>query len=390
MVPYNSAPPFEREEDLEVLCVYPRGEKEKGKRQQRVERQTRGTARHTRTLSKEETRAIGRRVLVAHLVELAREHGGSTEEDADVGVIVLLCDAREDAIPVGAAKVRGGAEGSDSVLLRADVLHEDVRHVVVLDLGGQVDVDLDTVLHVLLLDGVQERVEPLGGAKVADHPREVNLCSACSAFATARRSGHGTLERRVGLELLKLFIRYQIDLRILEQIISKYGSFQPPSPDSRGERRDTDTGADEQHCLVLQKVFRGRAERTIDHDAGQHAVQGRIRARANDLAAWVLLALLALLVKVAAECLGKVAREIADDTNVHRDVVFLGSAAGKILAYCVGGRRKAGNIPGERKGVPLEVGDLRAADEDVLACTSGRLLLLDLNLHHIGRVLDHL
>ena len=205
MVPYNSAPPFEREEDLEVLCVYPRGEKEKGKRQQRVERQTRGTARHTRTLSKEETRAIGRRVLVAHLVELAREHGGSTEEDADVGVIVLLCDAREDAIPVGAAKVRGGAEGSDSVLLRADVLHEDVRHVVVLDLGGQVDVDLDTVLHVLLLDGVQERVEPLGGAKVADDPRKIDLCRACvsALFLSTVRRGQGTVylgeTRRLGV-----------------------------------------------------------------------------------------------------------------------------------------------------------------------------------------------
>ena len=123
----------------------------------------------------------------------------------------------------------GGAEGGDGVLLRADVLNEDVRHVVVLYLGGQVDVDLDTVLHVLLLDRMQERVEPLGGAKVADHPREVDLCSARSAFATARRTGHGTLERRVGLELLKLFIRYQIDLRILEQIINKYGRCQPPS-----------------------------------------------------------------------------------------------------------------------------------------------------------------
>ena len=75
---------------------------------------------------------------------------------------------------------------------------------------------------------------------------------------------------------------------------------------------------------------------------------------------------------------------------MYRDVVFLGSAAGKILAFCVRGQRTAGNVPGEREGVPLEVGDLRAADEDVLARTSGRLLLLDLNLHHVGRVLDHL
>jgi hypothetical protein len=88
---------------------------------------------------------------------------------------VLLRDARKDAVPVGAAEVSGGAEGGDSVLLRTDVLHEDVRHIVVLDLGGQVYVNLDAVLHVLLLDGVQERVEPLGGAKVADDPSKVDL-----------------------------------------------------------------------------------------------------------------------------------------------------------------------------------------------------------------------
>ena len=69
------------------------GKRKRETRQQRVRRRTRGAARHTRTLSKEETRAIGRRILVAHLVELAREHGGSAEEDADVGVSVLLCDA---------------------------------------------------------------------------------------------------------------------------------------------------------------------------------------------------------------------------------------------------------------------------------------------------------
>ena len=46
--------------------------------------------------------------------------------------------------------------------------------------------------------------------------------------------------------------------------------------------------------------------------------------------------------------------------------------------------------PGERKGVPLEVGDLGAAQEDVLASASNRLLLLNLDLHNVRRVLDDL
>ena len=40
--------------------------------------------------------------------------------------------------------------------------------------------------------------------------------------------------------------------------------------------------------------------------------------------------------------------------------------------------------------MPLEVRDLGAAQEDVLAGTSGRLLLLDLNLHDVRGVLDDL
>ena len=48
------------------------------------------------------------------------------------------------------------------------------------------------------------------------------------------------------------------------------------------------------------------------------------------------------------------------------------------------------HIPGKRERVPLEVGNLGARDEDVLARAGRRLLLLDLQLHDVGRVLDDL
>ena len=40
--------------------------------------------------------------------------------------------------------------------------------------------------------------------------------------------------------------------------------------------------------------------------------------------------------------------------------------------------------------MPLEVGDLGARKEDVLPCLGGRLLLLDLQFHHVRRVLNDL
>jgi len=53
--------------------------------------------------------------------------------------------------------------------------YNDVVHVVLLDLGREVYVDLDPVLRVLFLDGMQKRMEPLGHAKVTDDPSEIDL-----------------------------------------------------------------------------------------------------------------------------------------------------------------------------------------------------------------------
>ena len=108
-------------------------------------------------------------------MQLTREHGRSTEKDAHVRFGVLVGDARKNAIPVRPAKVRRCPQRGDRVLVGADVLYDDVGHVIFLDLRRQVDVDLDPVLHVLLFDRVQERVEPLGRAEVADNPGEVDL-----------------------------------------------------------------------------------------------------------------------------------------------------------------------------------------------------------------------
>ncbi len=52
--------------------------------------------------------------------------------------------------------------------------------------------------------------------------------------------------------------------------------------------------------------------------------------------------------------------------------------------------RGRGNAPCEGERMPLEIGNLGAAEEDILSRSSGCFVLLDLNLHHVGRVLDHL
>lgn len=233
-----------------------------------------------RTLAEEELGALGGGVLVGHDVQLAREHGGAAEEHADVRLGVLLRDRAEHPVPVRAAEVRGRAQVRDRVLLRADVLHDDVVHVLLLDLRGQVDVDLDPVLRVLLLDRVQERVEPLGGAEVADDPREVHL-------REARR------------------------LRRVEVVHAV-----PDRLEDGRERRDADTGADEEHGLVVQEVLGRGAEGTVDHDTGEDTVDRRVGRSADDLAASLVLLALALLFEVATDSLGEGRSEVTNDTDV--------------------------------------------------------------------------
>jgi len=53
--------------------------------------------------------------------------------------------------------------------------NNDVVHVILLDLGCKVDVDLNPILSVLLFDGMQEGMEPFRSTEITDDPREVHL-----------------------------------------------------------------------------------------------------------------------------------------------------------------------------------------------------------------------
>lgn len=66
-------------------------------------------------------------------MQLTRERGRPAEEDAHVRVGMLLSDAREYTIPVRPAKVRWGAQRSDRIFVSADVLDDDIGHVIFFD-----------------------------------------------------------------------------------------------------------------------------------------------------------------------------------------------------------------------------------------------------------------
>jgi hypothetical protein len=162
---------------------------------------------------------------------------------------------------------------------------------------------------------------------------------------------------------------------------------------SRCKGSDTNTSTDEQHGLKVQEIFTSAAERAIDHDTGQSAVQRWIGVGPDDLSTsrrFALSALVTLLREVAANCFSESSCEITSDTDVDRDIILLRGTLEDYLLSEDFQRRDGYDIPGQRERVPLEVRNLGARKEDVLTSPGCSLLLLDLNLHNVGRVLDNL
>jgi hypothetical protein len=62
--------------------------------------------------------------------------------------------------------------------------HNNVVHIIFLDLGSEVDVDLNSVLGILLFDSMKQRMEPLCRSEVTDDPSEINLRSSIKTSNT--------------------------------------------------------------------------------------------------------------------------------------------------------------------------------------------------------------
>ena len=75
------------------------------------------------TLSEEEPRSAGSRVLIALGVQCLRNRGRAAEKHANVRVGMFLSQRREHTVPVGPTEMSGGPEGGDCVLLSTDILN---------------------------------------------------------------------------------------------------------------------------------------------------------------------------------------------------------------------------------------------------------------------------
>lgn len=256
---------------------------------------------------------------------------GSTEKHTSFGRSVQLPDTSENHVPVGTTKVGGTSQACNGIFIGVGVVDHNVGGIVCLDLGRQIRVDLDAVVHVLGLHGKQQRSKPLKGAKVSADPEEVDLSQPC----------------------LLLGIVHAV----------------PDGLEDRSKGRNTNTGSDEDRHFIFENVLRGRSEGSVNVNSGQNALQGWIGVfvsrNSNHLTR------VAFLVPLAAQKSRDLLGKVAYATYVDGDVVLLRSA-------------------GQGKGVVLPERHSRATEENVLSGSRLGVLLLDLDLADIAGVLDDL
>jgi len=75
------------------------------------------------TLSKEEPRSAGSRILIGFGVQCLRDGRGAAEEDPNIRIRVFFGQGREYSIPVGSTEMRWSPQGGDRILLCPDILN---------------------------------------------------------------------------------------------------------------------------------------------------------------------------------------------------------------------------------------------------------------------------
>lgn len=145
---------------------------------------------------------------------------------------MVLRHLLKDGIPVGAAVLCRGAQTRNRVLARG-IVGDDISDLILLEASREVDVDLEEVVDVLGLEGLQQVLEPLERLRVTADPVKVHLAQ---------------LHDSVGVD-------YAIPDRL----------------ENGREGSDTDARTDAHSHLKLERILRRRAKRSIDVNSRESA-----------------------------------------------------------------------------------------------------------------------
>ncbi|KAG7215664.1 hypothetical protein INR49_022019 [Caranx melampygus] len=271
--------------------------------------------------------------------------------------------------------------------------------------AGEVDVVAEEVGHVLLrhltLQRLQQVCEPLEGLRLRAEPVEVDLGKkkmTQMTLANVQRSFRG----RSGVRGDRTECRWAPHL-LGEDVLVVLDAFVPHRLEDGGEGSHSDAGAHQHHHLVAKHVFTGRTKRAVDGDpetqkgetfsdlmvvrvkpkeqtsaAAAAPQRGEHRCRISTVSFCLdsrssqrLEPQTCSTIKHRGRCLVQRLGPVPDDADVGAEVVLLGGG-------------------GQGEGVPLQPGDGRTLDEDVLTHLHAEAFPLHLQLQSLVGVHHHL
>ncbi len=150
----------------------------------------------------------------------------------------------ENGIPIRSPEIRRAPQTRDGIDVRMRIVDHDVGRIIRLNLSRQVGQNLNVTIHILHLDGRQQRAEPFETAEIPTDPDEIDLA-----------------QTRL------------LPVRVVHAV--------PDGFEDGGERGDADAGADEDGDFVAEDVFRCAAEGAVEVDARHHFAESRVDVRAD-------------------------------------------------------------------------------------------------------------
>ena len=149
---------------------------------------------------------------------------------------------REDLVKVGAAIARWRPQTCQRILPALSVVEDDVAHLLRLERGRKVDVDLEEVVNVLGFQGLQQVLEPLKGlSRARAGPYRAQRRPSVGALAGYARFVRSALA--INTHLGVAADPEKVDLAQLHDL-ARVDDAVPDGLEHRRERRDTNAGTD--------------------------------------------------------------------------------------------------------------------------------------------------
>lgn len=115
------------------------------------------------------------RIHITFNMQLTSQYLRPTKEHTRLRRTVNLSNTLEHHIPIRTTEIGRCSQSRNGISVRVGIINHDVCRIINLDLGSQVGVDLDVIIHILCFNREEKTAEPFERAKITTDPEEVDF-----------------------------------------------------------------------------------------------------------------------------------------------------------------------------------------------------------------------